>query len=223
MSYLKIVFIAAMFVILWDLTVIADEIKFEKKIGKKFQPVTLTDVIIIEETHTCYRYLVFNKEYQSPEPRLANKTEGSEEQNAVGTRASAEVRKTILTKWKKQSISAIVTLTEGKTENVHCISIKYPLSSSAAKSEAAWHWQKPAILLRDGSELKFSAVEKIQFETKTAVANVKFRNGELKTLQYVIKRKIYNGNLPGVLIGITANYTYYRMPLDKIYSLEIVK
>jgi hypothetical protein len=203
--------------------ILSDELKLERKKGNKYQTVVLKDVFVVEETPNCLRYLAYNKDYQSPEPRLANKTEGGDEQNAEYKKSADEERKSILIKWRKQSYNAKIMQADGSTEIVCCISIKYPLSSTTTKYEVVQPWQKPAILLRDGSELKFSALDKIQLDPKTACAEIKDRKGKVKNVQYVIKRRVYNGDLNGVLVGVTEKYTYYRTSLEKILSIEFIK
>jgi hypothetical protein len=202
---------------------LSDELKLERKKGTKYQQIVRKDVFVLEETSNCLRYLMFNKDYQSPEPRLANKTEGGEEQCATVKKSSGDERKAILQKWRKLSFSAKVTLLDGSSEVVYCVSIKYPLTSSATKYEALQPWQKPALLLRDGSELKFSDVDKIEMDPKMATAELKDKKGKIKSVQFVIKRRIHNGDLNGVLIGVTEKYSYYRMQIDKIKTIEFIK
>lgn len=219
----RILFLVTVVIVASSAGAISDELKLERKKGKKYQPVVIKDVFVVEETQNCLRYLAFNKAYQSPEPRLANKTEGGDEQCATYKKSFDIERKTMLQKWRKQSYSAKVTLVDGTVDEVYCISIKYPLSSSAAKYEAIQPWQKPALLLRDGSELKFSDVNSISLDPKTANAVLSDKNGKTKNVQYVIKRRIHNGDLNGVLIGVTEKYTYYRMQINKIIRIELIK
>jgi hypothetical protein len=219
----RIYFLVTVVIVVSSSIAISDELKLERKEGTKYKRVVIKDVFVVEETQNCLRYLVFNKQYQSPEPRLANKTEGGDEQCASYKKSSDNERKAILWKWRKQSYTAKVTLVDGTSDEVYCTSIKYPLSSSASKYEAIQPWQKPALLLRDGSELKFSDVNSISLDPKTASATLRDRNGKTRNVQYVIKRRIHNGDLNGVLIGITDKYTYYRMQIDKIIMIELIK
>lgn len=220
MRYTKVILLFSSF--LFTFSVSADEINLERKVGKKFQKVTVKDVIVIEETPNCIRYLQFNKEFQSPEPRLANKTEGGDDQCAVAIKSSDDDRRKIITNWKKQAYSANIVLVDGSTITAYCVSIKYPLSS-AAKKEALPEWHKPVLLLRNGDELKFSKVKKMQMDIKSAIVSVEYKDGKQQSLQYVIKRRIHNGDLPGVVTGVTDAFTYFRMPLDKIKGIEFIK
>ncbi len=203
-------------------TTLADEITLEKKIGKKYQKVTLKDVIVVEETQTCVRYLIFNNDFKSPEPRLANKTEGGDEQCAVVKKSSEEEKRKIVEKWKKQGSNAKITLNDGKEETVNCIAIKYPLSSSL-KDRPDLQWHKPALLLRDGNELKFINLRSIELDSKTAVASVVFVDGKIQNYQFVIRRRIQNGDLPGVITGVTDKFIYFRVPIDQVKKIEFVK
>lgn len=220
MCYTKVILLFSS--LLFTFSVSADEINLERKVGKKFQKVTVKDVIVIEETQNCIRYLQFNKEFQSPEPRLANKTEGGDDQCAVAIKSSDDDRRRIITNWKKQAFTAKVILTDGATHTVNCISIKYPLSS-AAKKEALPEWHKPVLLLRNGDELKFSKIKKLQMDIKSAIVAVEYKDGKQQSLQYVIKRRIHNGDLPGVVTGVTDAFTYFRVTLDKIKEIEFIK
>ena len=201
---------------------LADEITLERKTGKKYQKVTIKDVIIVEETPNCVRYLIFNKDFKSPEPRLANKTEGGDEQCAIIKKYSEQENRKILEQWKKQGSNAKITLFDGTTEIVNCIAIKYPLSSGV-KDQAQLQWHKPALLLRDGNELKFTSLQSISFDARTAVASVSFKDGKTQNFQFVIRRRIQNGDLPGVVTGITEKFTYFRLSLDKISKIEFIK
>ncbi len=220
MCYTKIILLFSSF--LFTFSVSADEINLERRIGKKFQKITVKDVIVIEETQNCIRYLQFNKAFQSPEPRLANKTEGGDDQCAVAIKSSDDDRRRIIANWKKQAFNAKVILTDGSTHTVYCISIKYPLSS-AAKKEALSEWHKPALLLRNGDELKFSKIKKLQMDIKSAIVAVEFKDGKQQSLQYVMKRRIHNGDLPGVVTGVTDAFTYFRVTIDKIKEIEFIK
>jgi hypothetical protein len=219
----RICILATLVIVTGSIFSYSDELKLERKKGTKYQQVVMKDVYILDETPNCLRYLMFNKDFRSPEPRLANKTEGGDEQSATAKKSSDDERKVILQKWRKQSFSAKVTLLDGNSEVVYCVSIKYPLASSATKYEAIQPWQKPALLLRDGSELKFSEVNKIDMDPKTATAEFTDKIGKTKNVQYVIKRRIHNGDLNGVLIGVTEKYGYYRMQIDKIKTIEFIK
>lgn len=219
----RIYFLVTVVIVASSVFAVSDELKLERKKGTKYQPVVITDVFVLEETQNCLRYLSFNKAYQSPEPRLANKTEGGDEQCATYKKSSDDERKAILQKWRKQSYSAKVTLVDGTSDEVYCISIKYPLSSSTAKYEAVQPWQKPALLLRDGSEINFSDVNSISMDPKAANAVLADKKGKTKNVQYVIKRRIHNGDLNGVLIGVTEKFAYYRMQIDKIIMIEFIK
>lgn len=220
MRYVKVLLLFSSF--LFPLSVSADEINLERKVGKKFQKITLKDVIVIEETPSCIRYLQFNKESQSPEPRLANKTEGGDDRCAVAIKSSDDDRRRIITNWKEQAFNANIVLVDGSTFTVYCVSIKYPLSS-AARKEAIAEWHKPVLLLRNGDELKFSKIKKMQMDIKSAIVLVEYKDGKQQNLQYVIKRRIHNGDLPGIVTGVTDIFTYFRMPLDKIKEIEFIK
>lgn len=219
----RIFILTTLVIVACSVFTLSDELKLERKKGTKYQPIVMKDVFVLEETSNCLRYLIFNKDYRSPEPRLANKTEGGDEQYATAKKSSDDGRKVILQKWRNQSFSAKVTLLDGSSEVVYCVSIKYPLTSSATKYEALQPWQKPALLLRDGSELKFSDVNKIDMDPKTATAEFTDKKGKTKNVQYVIKRRIHNGDLNGVLIGVTEKYSYYRNQIDKIKTIEFIK
>lgn len=223
MICIRIYFLVTVVIVASSAFAVSDELRLERKKGTKYQPVVMNDVFVVEETQNCLRYLVFDRQSRSPEPRLANKTEGGDEQCATYKKSSDDERKAILQKWRKQSYSAKITLVDGTSDEVYCISIKYPLSSSAAKYEAVQPWQKPALLLRDGSELKFSDVNSISLDPKTANAVLADKKGKTRNVQYVIKRRIHNGDLNGVLIGITDKYTYYRMQINKIIMIELIK
>ncbi|RCK75170.1 MAG: hypothetical protein IGBAC_1306 [Ignavibacteriae bacterium] len=211
-----LLFSAFMFVTL------ADEITLERKVGKKYQKVMLKDVIVVEETPNCVRYLIFNKDFKSPEPRLANKTEGGDEQCATIKKSSDEERRKIIESWKKQGSNAKITLYDGREEMVNCIAIKYPLASSL-KDKPELQWHKPALLLRDGTELKFVNLRSIEFDPKTAVSSVVFLDGKSQNYQFVIRRRIQNGDLPGVITGVTDKFTYFRVSLDQVKKIEFVK
>lgn len=202
--------------------IFADEIILERKTGKKYQKVTIKDAIVVEETPTCVRYLVYNKEFGSPEPRLANKTEGGDEQCAVVKKVTEEENRKILELWKKQASNANITSSDGTTEKVNCIAVKYPLSSSL-KNQPQLQWHKPALLLRNGDEIKFKNIRSITFDVKSAVASVVFIDGKMQSVQYVIRRRIQNGDLPGVVTGITDKLAYYRVSLDKITKMEFIR
>lgn len=200
----------------------ADEITLERKVGKKYQKVTIKDVIVVEETPNCVRYLIFNKEFGSPEPRLANKTEGGDEQCAVVKKSSEEEKRKILEAWRKQASNANITLSDGTMEKVNCIAIKYPLSSTL-KNQPQLQWHKPALLLRNGDEIKFNNIRSITFDLRSAIASVVFIDGKSQNFQYVIKRRLQNGDLPGVVTGVTDKFTYFRVSLDKIVKIEFIR
>ncbi|MDI6803728.1 MAG: hypothetical protein QME58_07765 [Bacteroidota bacterium] len=220
MCYTKIILLFSSF--LFTFSVSADEINLERRVGKKFQKITVKDVIVVEETQSCIRYLRFNKESQSPEPRLANKTEGGDDRCAVAIKSSDDDRRKIIANWKKRAFTAKVILTDGSTHTVNCISIKYPLSSSL-KNEALPEWHKPALLLRNGDELKFPKIKKLQMDIKSAIVAVEYKDGKQQSLQYVIKRRIHNGDLPGVLTGVTDAFAYFRVTIDKIKEIEFIE
>lgn len=218
MKYLLLLFLFFMS----NIYLSADEITLERKVGKKYQKVTLKDVIVVEETPNCVRYLVFNKEFGSPEPRLANKTEGGDEQCAVVKKSSEEQKRKILESWKKHASNANITFSDGTIEKVNCVAVKYPLSSTL-KNEPQLQWHKPALLLRNGEELKFKNIRSITFDVRTAIAAVVFTDGQSKNFQYVIRRRLKNGDLPGVVTGVTDKFTYFRVSLDKITKIEFVR
>lgn len=218
----NLLFLILFLTFIFNLKSFTDEIILERKVGKKYQKMSIKNVIIVEETQNCVRYLIFNNEFKSPEPRLANKTEGGEEQCAVIKKASEEENRKILQNWKKQGSNAIITFNEKEKETVNCIAIKYPLSA-ALKDQPALRWHKPALLLRDGSEIKFTTLSSIQLNPKTAIAEITYNNGKTQSVQFVLRRRIQNGDLPGVVTGITDKFSYFRLTLDKISKIDFLK
>lgn len=91
----RIYFLVTVVIVASSAFAVSDELKLERKEGTKYKRVAIKDVFVVEETQSCLRYLVFNKQYQSPEPRLANKTEGGDEQCATYKKSSDDERKAI--------------------------------------------------------------------------------------------------------------------------------